>query len=262
MKLRKVFTIIALTLFVVLAAFYLYIHPRYVVPILMYHHIDEKGALSSLSVSPENFLRQMEFLRRNNYNAISLSGFVQAKLGGMSLPRNTVVITFDDGYEDNYTCAYPVLQRYNLPATIFMIVDSINQEGYLTETQMETMLASGVIEIGSHTLSGDYLPGKSSRQLKQEIGDSRRILQERLNKKVDLLAYPIGGFSPEIQEIVKSYGYRAACTTNRGRAQSALNNDILALKRIKIKDGFANLFVFWVKISGYYNLFRSVKAPY
>ena len=124
------------------------------------------------------------------------------------------------------------------------------------------MISSGNIDIGSHTLSGGYLPGKSRLQFEQEIATSKKILKGWLNKEIELLCYPIGGFTSEIQQIAKSAGYSAACTTNRGELPSYLNNDIFALKRIKVKDSFPNLFVFWVKISGYYNLFRTVKQPH
>ena len=262
MKSRKI-SLILIILFCIFWGFYLfYIRPRYVTPILMYHHIGRKEKTSSLSVSFENFRSQMSFLSRRNYNVISLAEFIQAKSGKVGLPRNTVVITFDDGYEDNYIYAFPVLKKYSLPATIFVIVDSIGKEGYLNYTQLKEMASSGLITIGSHTLSGDYLPGKSRLELEREIGLSKKILQTNLKKSIDFFCYPIGGFNSGIQEIVKGYGYLAACTTNRGMKQTYLNNDIFALKRIKIKDGFANLFTFWVKLSGYYNLFRRVRKPY
>ena len=261
MKLRKILLILDLIIILSITTFYLYIRPKYVVPILMYHHIDQNGAVSSLSVSPENFKRQMQFLSRHNYSVISLDEFAQLKRRGGQFVRNAVVITFDDGYEDNYTFAYPILKKYNLPAAIFVIVDSIGEEGYLTYAQIKEMLNSGIIDIGSHSLAGDYLPGSSTPELKRQIGSSKKLLQAKINREVDLFCYPIGGFSPQIQAMLKKYGYKAACTTNRGKRQTYLNDDIFALKRIKIKDSF-NPFVLWVKVSGYYNYFRRVRKPY
>jgi len=262
MKPRKIFLVSGLIIALSIAGFYFYIRAKYVVPILMYHHIDEGGSSSSLSVSPENFRRQMHFLSRHNYNVIALAELLEAELKKERLPRNTVVLTFDDGYEDNFYSAYPVLKKYGLPAIIFVIVDSVGQEGYLNYTQMKEMASSGIITIGSHTSTGDYLPGKKDPQLEREIGASKRILEARLNKRVDFFCYPIGGFTPRIQEIVKKYGYRASCTTNRGKFKSYKNCDLFALKRIKVKDNLANLFVFRVKLSGYYNLFRRVREPH
>ncbi|MCQ9208590.1 MAG: polysaccharide deacetylase family protein [Omnitrophica bacterium] len=263
MRLRKILIIFGLIIALSISSFCFYVFSsKYVVPILMYHHIDENAEASSLSVSSENFRQQMRFLSRRSYNVISLKDFIEIKEKKLKFPRNTVVITFDDGYEDNYIAAYPLLREYNLPATIFVIVDSLGKKGYLSYAQIKEMKSSMIIDIGSHTLEGDYLPGRSKDQLKREIGLSKKKLQAALGKKIDFFCYPLGGFSPRIQEIVKKYGYSGACATNRGYAQTHLNDDIFALKRIKIKDSFPNLFVFWVKLSGYYNLFRRVREPY
>ncbi len=266
MRFRKIFLILSLIIVISIVGFYFYICPKYVVPVLTYHHITQSTEASSLSVSPgvsvENFRSQMRFLSRYNYNAISLAELVQAMEKKEKLPRNTAVITFDDGYEDNYTFAYPILKEYSLPATIFIIANFIDKEGYLTFRQIEEMASSGLITIGSHTLTEAFLPGRSSRKLEREIGLSKAILESKFNKRIDFFCYPFGHFSPEIQEIVKKYGYKGACTTNRGKVQTYLNDDIYALKRIKVTDDFPNVFVFWAKVSGYYNLFRRVRKPY
>jgi peptidoglycan/xylan/chitin deacetylase (PgdA/CDA1 family) len=262
MRLKKVFFVLAFVVVLIITGFFFFITPKYVVPILMYHHLDRQGGSSSLSVSPENFRRQMDFLARHKYNVISLAEFVRAKENKEELSRNTVVITFDDGYADNYIFAYPILQEYNLPATIFVIVNAVSKQGYLDYAQIREMADSEIITIGSHTLTGAYLPGREISELKREIGISKRRLQVYLNKDVDFFCYPIGGFTPWIQEIVKKNGYKAACTTNRGTHKGFLKDDIFALKRIKVKESFGNLFVFWVKVSGYYNLFRRVRDPH
>ena len=261
MKSRKIFLAAALVIILAVTGFYCYVRPKYIVPVLMYHHIDEKGKISSLSVSAENFRRQMRFLSEHNYNVIPLAGLVQAKLEKKRLARNTVALTFDDGYEDNYLAAYPVLKKYNLPAVIFVIAGSVGEEGYLNYEQIKEMAASGVIDIGSHSLSGAYLPGRGARELEREIALSKKMLEAKFNRRVEFFCYPIGGFSPGIQEIARRCGYSAACTTNRGKRQTYLNDDLFALKRIKIKDS-ANPFVFRAKLSGYYNFFRRVREPY
>ncbi|MFC1698673.1 polysaccharide deacetylase family protein [Candidatus Omnitrophota bacterium] len=262
MNLRRIFKIFGVLIIIIIVGCYLYIRPKYQVPILMYHHVDHNGGQSSLSVSPENFKRQMRFLAKRDYNVISLSELVQALKNEDKLPPNSLVITFDDGYLDNYTIAYPELKKHDLPATMFVIVDKIGQPGYLTDRQIQQMAGSGLIEIGSHSLSGAYLPGRDLLELEREISQSKLDLELKLNRAVRFFCYPIGGYTAQIQKIVKDSGYQAACSTNRGKISAYLNNDIYALKRIKVRDGFANLFVFWVKISGYYNSFRSVVEPH
>jgi peptidoglycan/xylan/chitin deacetylase (PgdA/CDA1 family) len=261
MRVRKALLITGLIIVLSFTGFYCYVRGKWAVPILMYHRIDGSGKDSSLRVSPENFKRQMEFLSRYNYNVISLSEFCRVKSAGQILPRNTVVITFDDGYADNYYSAWPVLKKYNFPAIIFVIVNSIGEEEYLDYAQIKEMMSSGIIDIGSHSLVGDYLAGKTTAALECEIGQSKKILQAQLNKEIESFSYPIGGFVPEMQELLKKYGYKAACTTNKGKTQTHRNDEIFALKRIKVKDN-PGLFVFWAKVSGYYNVFRSAKKPY
>lgn len=262
MKSKKALLVSLVIFALSFVGFYLYIRPGYVVPILMYHHIDQRGETSSLSVSPENFRRQMRFLSQHNYNVISLTELIQARRKLKVLSRKTVVITFDDGYADNYLTAYPVLKQYNLAATIFVIVDAIGEEGYLNYAQIKEMDDSRAVEIGSHSLSGAYLPGRDTEKLVREIRLSKRILEEELNRPVTLFCYPIGGFTPEIQEIVQGSGYQAGCSTNRGKRQTFLNDDIFALKRIKVTDDSPNLLVLRAKLSGYYNFFRRVRKPF
>ncbi len=259
---RKILVISALIAALTVAAAGIYLKPKYVVPILMYHSINQGGDKSSLCVSEKNFAGQMRFLRKHKYNVISLNEFVQGKINHDIFARNTVVITFDDGYEDNFSAAYPILKKYNLPATMFVVVNAIDHEGYLSLEQIEQMRQAGLITIGSHSLEGDYLPGKDSGQIAEEIGISKLVLEISLEDDVDFFCYPIGGFTPEIEELVRDYGYLAACTTNRGKTQTYLNDDLFALKRIKVKDSAFNSFVFWVKLSGYYNFFRTIKAPH
>jgi len=86
----------------------------YVPPILMYHSIDEHENTTKLSLSPEGFSRQMEFLYKHKYNVISLEEFATYLRDKKMVPRNTAVLTFDDGHLDNYTNAYPILKKYGI----------------------------------------------------------------------------------------------------------------------------------------------------
>src|SRR3989338_1149868 len=104
----------------------------YVVPILTYHHIDDVIHSESPTVLEENFSKQMEFIHEKGYNVITLDELVEAIIKNIRLPRNSVVITIDDGYADNYIYAYPVLKKYNFPTTIFLISGKMGQEGYLS----------------------------------------------------------------------------------------------------------------------------------
>lgn len=228
--------------------------------ILMYHSIDEPMETNSgLNVSQEVFERQMKFLRDYHYRVIALSELVRQLQAKEKIAPKTVVITFDDGYENNYTKAFPVLKKYGFPATIFVITDFLGQEKamyghqfkFMTPAMLGEMVASGLITIGSHTKSHPFLPSvKDQEHLRQELAGSKKALEEILGVAVNFFCYPIGGYNRRVQVVVRQAGYQAAVTSllKKGSAQ----DDLYALKRIKITEGAKNMFVFFVQTSGYY----------
>lgn len=222
----------------------------YVVPVMMYHAIDHRDKLTKLSVSPEGFARQMEFLHRHKYNVISLEEAARYLKENKRPPRKSVAITFDDGFYNNYEHAYPVLKKYGFPATIFVIVDKVGQEGYLDWEAIREMSDSGLITIGSHTMSHLWLPAMGTKSLREELSRSKSVLEERLGKPVTTLCYPIGAFDHRVSREAHLAGYECAVATNPGRRYA--ENDIFAIRRIKISRTSDNLFVFWLETSGYY----------
>lgn len=257
----KIILGIFVSLWLVLAGFLLYAKDNHVVPILMYHHVDyqpqQKEDLNT--VSPESFERQMKYLKDNHYNVIGFDAFITALTDKRELPKKTVVLSFDDGYEDNYTYALPILKKYQFPAIIFLPSDLIGTKGFMTWDQVKLVADLG-IEMGSHSRTHMYLPDYPSLELlRSEIAGSKTIIEEKLGKPVQYFCYPVGGFTQEIKELVKNVGYKAAVTTNRGFAKN--NSDLYELKRIRIKDSDSE-FDLWAKLSGYYNLFRKPKSPH
>ena len=232
---------------------------QYVVPIMMYHHVADVDPKRSDTVSPERFDWHMAYLKKHHFNVLPLRTLVQIIKQGKPLPRKSVVITFDDGSADNFQYAFPVLKKYDFPATIFVITDVVNTEGYLTTAQMKEMLAQG-IEIGSHTRRHAYLPGILGKTLLEEIRDSKDMLEQELGVTVANFAYPAGGFTQEAKRIVQTSGYESACTTNRG--YDRFNRDVYELKRVRFSDQDNRVDYLWMKLTGFYNLFRKTKNPY
>jgi peptidoglycan/xylan/chitin deacetylase (PgdA/CDA1 family) len=261
MKILKNSLIVLLTAVLLAASFFFfYVRPRYVVPILMYHGITDSEA-GSMYVNPRNFSRQMDFLKKEGYSVISLNDLVEGIREGVKFGPGTVVITFDDGYEDNYLYAFPILAKYSFPATVFLITGYIDKkEGYLTWDQARVMVSNG-IDLGGHTRNNMYLPSISdTARLWEEIAGSKKDIQENTQKSADYFCYPIGGFNDKIKNAVIKAGYKGACTTNRGRDR--YNNDVFELNRVKVTNSDINKpFHFRAKLSGYYNLFRSLKKP-
>lgn len=228
--------------------FFLFYRANYEVPILMYHHVGSSEK-SSVNVSTEVFERQMEFLKVHRYHVITLDDLVGHIRLGQAIPWNAIVITFDDGYLDNFVNAFPVLKKMSFPATIFMITKNIGQEEWLTEEDLRVLDASG-ITIGSHTANHAFLPDLKYDEMVGELKESRNRLEKILGHPVFLFSYPAGGVTREAKAEIGKAGYRGAVTTNYGR----LKHDPDALHRIKITEANGNLFEFWIKISGIYHL--------
>ena len=227
----------------------------YVVPILMYHNIGQQKDI--LSVPPEAFLRHMKFLRDYRYNVISLGELVDLMAENKQIPAKTVVVTFDDGRDNNYTNAFPILKEYGIPATMFVIPNHSTWEGYLTKPQLKEMAASG-IDIGSHTLNDVWLPGCNDKKLTKEIAGSKKALERIIAKRVDFISYPLGGFDQRVRMAVMKAGFKGACATNPGRYSA--DNDIYVLKRLKISGRNANnMLAFWFKTTGYAMWFKEHK---
>jgi len=226
----------------------------YFLPILMYHSVDINDKITNIFISPGSFERQMKFLHKNNYNVISLSEAADYIKNRRRPPYRTVAITFDDGYYNNYEYAYPVLKRYGIKATLFVIVDKIGQPGWVGWKELEEMSDSGIITIGSHTKTHPWLTGLSIEGIKNEFDASKRILEEKLGKNIDLLCYPMGEYDRRSEDIANRSGYICAVGTNPGRSSSV--RDIYAMGRIKISDSSDNLFIFWFETTGYYKYFK------
>ncbi|HDZ77016.1 MAG TPA: polysaccharide deacetylase family protein [Candidatus Omnitrophica bacterium] len=240
---------------VVLVLLNIPVRSAYVAPILMYHKIDAAESLiSKIAISPETFQRQMEFLYRNKYNVIPLTELIELISKGEKIPHNTVCITFDDGYENNYTKAFPILEEYNLPATIFIIVDFVGKPGYLSRRQLKELGDSKTITLGSHTSTHPVLTKIDKKYFKKEIVDSKGRLDIRVAKSVELFSYPLGAFDENVRKAVIDAGYSGAVVTNLGKDYP--RDDIYALRRVRISESSANMFVFWIETSGYYTFIK------
>ncbi len=125
-----------------------------------------------------------------------------------------VVITFDDGYLDNYTTVFPLLQKYDMKATIFLITDMIGTEGHLTEAQIKEMSESGLVHFGSHTVSHTKLDTLTEYEIQQELVNSKDYIEALTGKTVTALAYPNGVYTEKAEKIAMAVGYRYAYTTD------------------------------------------------
>jgi peptidoglycan/xylan/chitin deacetylase (PgdA/CDA1 family) len=240
-------------------AFAFWLSQKHTVPIIMYHRVNYTEKPQQSITSPENFRWQMEYIKKHGYQVIRLADLVQAQKTGKRLPKKSVVISFDDGTEDNYTYAFPILKEYGFPAIIFIPFKHVDLNDFLKTAQIKEMLAAG-IDFGSHAYHHAYLPDLPLDQQKLEIFESKHALEKTFGIPIDYFAYPVGGFMPQTKQMVIEAGYKAACTTNRGEDKG--NQDLYELKRIRFSDKDNKNYILWMKLTGYYNLFRKKTNAY
>jgi peptidoglycan/xylan/chitin deacetylase (PgdA/CDA1 family) len=210
------------------------------VPILMYHRINvpPPGASSltrGLTVHPADFARQMRWLKRNGYRTVTQRELFEALFRGRRLGPKPILITFDDGYQDLFYKASPVLARLGMRATAYVISGRTTgiDRTFLTWRQLRTLERLG-IEIGSHTVTHCDLTSLPDHQALRELVRSRRALEYRLRHPVQWFAYPFGAYDSRIERLARRAGYVLAVTTQPGAVQSA--RQPLALRRLRVLD--------------------------
>jgi peptidoglycan/xylan/chitin deacetylase (PgdA/CDA1 family) len=213
-----------------------------IAPILLYHHIGERSAGGRYTVSAADFEAQMLALRAWGYTPIPISRLAAALAAGASLPRRPVVITFDDGYQDVYTHAFPVMHSLGYPGVVYVISQQVGVGGYLNVEQLQELAAAGW-EIGSHTRTHTSLRAWGAN-LEREIAVSRQELETMLQAPVSSFSFPYGLTSQAATQWVKDSGYTAAVGLG-GLASHSLKT-LYYLSRIEIQgnmtwDDFARL---------------------
>lgn len=213
------------------------------VPTFLFHHIrpfdkNLSQAELDLTVWQNIFEEQLKFFNQNGFHSISLEDLHNYFYQGKSLPAKPYILTFDDGYEDFYQVAWPLLQKYQTKATIFVITGLVNQPGYLTWPQIEELAKSDLIEFGAHTIDHKYLslapPSLTFYRLSQEIFGPKTELKKRTGRRVEFFSYPYGFYNQQILDLVKEAKYAGAVTTDGGVWQEA--EKIYELKRLRLSN--------------------------
>jgi peptidoglycan/xylan/chitin deacetylase (PgdA/CDA1 family) len=209
------------------------------VPILMYHYISSPSADADvyrrdLSVTPAQFESHLKYLVDAGYHAITLDDLLYALAQGRGLPGKPVVLTFDDGYEDNFANAFPLLQKYSMVGHFFIISDFVNQErpGYMTWLQIEEMAAAGQ-RFGSHSRDHPNLSGKSDDYLVWQALGGKEALDEHLGQHPRWITYPAGQYDDRTIAVYKSAGYWGGLTTQQGATHTL--DGIFELKRVRVR---------------------------
>lgn len=203
------------------------------VPILMYHYIrnaeNESQLGKNLSVSPQSFSEQLDWLKNNNFETVNMKDISDPEKTAMSKiaydKKKPIVLTFDDGYLDAYTNAYSILKEHNMTATFYIIRDYVGSSEYMTQSQIDELKNSG-FEIGSHTLSHPDLTKTDLVDAQEQITNSKLSATS--------FCYPSGRYDATTIKLVKDAGYETAVTTKFGIADNNLN--LLELPRVRVEN--------------------------
>ncbi|MCS6828669.1 MAG: polysaccharide deacetylase family protein [Caldilinea sp.] len=210
------------------------------VPILMYHYLSEPppdadAYRRDLSVSPAQFAEHLDRMLAEGYTTVSLYQVVDALQRGVLLPDKPVVITFDDGYRDNYENAFPLLRERGMVATIFVITDFMDEQrpAYLTWDMAREMLAAG-ISIESHGRNHVSLAGKDDDYLVWQALGSLETIEYELGVRPRFISYPAGEYDQRTIDIFKSAHYWAGVTTRQGATLD--NQRLFELPRVRVRN--------------------------
>jgi peptidoglycan/xylan/chitin deacetylase (PgdA/CDA1 family) len=198
------------------------------VPILYYHSIAVRLG-NEVCMSPNKFQQQMTYLSEHGYHVISMDELYQGLYNSKPFPSKPVVITFDDGYSDNFTNAYPIMQKYGFAATVFVISSYINESAALSAEQLKKLQNARWI-IGEHTENHTDLTKLSSTQVVAELQRSRKAIEAITGKPLNYFAYPYGEYNTQVMNEVQKVGYSLAFTTDRGWVSKKSNP--LAMHRV------------------------------
>lgn len=209
------------------------------VPILMYHHVADAppgadAVRRDLSVSPAAFDAQMAYLKANGYQTISLADLADCLTRGRVLPPKAVVLTFDDGYNDNYTLAMPILLRYGFSGTFFVITDSVGSAGYVSWPDVESMSRQGMV-IQPHGRTHADLAVSSASDVRWQVTGSRAAIEEKVGQPAQFFCYPSGRYTAQTIASLQASGYIGAVTTTYGATQT--KSGLFELSRVRIRGG-------------------------
>lgn len=204
------------------------------IPVLLYHHVnDDGGDMPELTTSPAEFDRQMGALKDAGFETITADELLAYMRGeAVTLPAKPIVLTFDDGYEDNYTYAFPILKKYGYKATIFMVGINFDRPGRLSGGQIREMAAGG-FTVGGHSMTHPDLTARSGAALREEVAGSKAKAERATGREARYFAYPGGFYNLATVEAVATAGYRGAFTVLTGLNKPG-GHDAYFVRRIPV----------------------------
>ena len=221
-------------------------------PVLMYHKIGDSppgSGLKKLWVTAADFRRQLAYLKEHDYTTITPSDWRDAEKGLRPLPEKPVLITFDDGYRNNYDLAYPLLREFGMKGCVFLVYETLDKHNawhdpasepwlkMLTWAQVREMQDSGIIEFGSHTMRHRNLAQLPFDEVRWELTESKRRLEDKLGRELAAFAYPYGAgaYKPEVRSAAREAGYRFDFSIKQGISRLPWDREKEAVRRLLIR---------------------------
>jgi len=210
--------------------------------ILLYHRVLPKEDNLS-KISPEEkvfsakekeFAKQLEYLYKNGWKTLYLSQLLEHMQNKASFPDKSLVLSFDDGNQTDYTIAFSLLKKFGFKATFFLTTDFIDKSGHLQKSQILKMSQEGM-EFGSHGKTHRFLSTLKEEELRQELLDSKKFLEEIIGKEINLLSLPGGYHSTTVKRIAQELGFKGICTSKFGWNEN--KTDPFELKRVSLRSG-------------------------
>jgi peptidoglycan/xylan/chitin deacetylase (PgdA/CDA1 family) len=207
----------------------------------MYHHIDRAPPGSGsvrydLSVTPRAFEEQLQYLRSTGYESVTLNDLALHLTRGKFLPSKPVILTFDDGYVDAYTNAFPLLKKYGFSATFFLISERLDRldPDFLSWEQVKEMHAAGM-SFEPHSYNHPDMRNRGFDFLVFQVLAPKEAIEERTGEKCRFFAYPAGRYDQFVIDVLRSAGYWGAVLTAQGDTHTA--DDLFTLRRIRVRGG-------------------------
>lgn len=212
------------------------------VPVLMYHYVeyvqDKRDTIrQKLNITPYTFEQEVLTLKNAGYifmTAKDLGDFLDGKT---AMPPKPVILTFDDGHRDFYTDVLPVLKKYNIKATAYIIAGFTGGTDFMTQQQIQDIISSGLVDVGAHTIHHISLKGKKASLVANEIEGSKQMLEQTYNIKVVSFAYPNGAFDQQAIDIVKNAGFSTSVSTIPGEDINQANRFFIFRLRPGVRTG-------------------------
>ena len=197
------------------------------IPIFLYHHIVKEESeiqYDYMQTTEKTFEEQIRGLENLGYNFISYQDLIDYNNGQKKLYKKSCVLTFDDGCKDIYTNAYPILQKYNIPFTMFVVTNAVGADGCASWEELKEMQDSGLALIASHSTNHTEFNKLSVEETLENVDSSYKALEENLGEqKTKIFTYPYGLYSQEQLEPLKEEGYVINLTDNKINKSKDLN---------------------------------------